>query len=53
MSPDAGITKTQEMVYEMKVGDVMSRDVITVESKDCAATGSPACPSWRRDGWRA
>jgi len=30
VSPNARITKTQEMVYEMKVADVMTRDVITV-----------------------
>jgi len=34
VSPEPGITKTQEMVYEMKVGDVMRRDVITVEVTD-------------------
>jgi len=27
------ITKTQEMVYEMKVGDVMTKDVLTVRPK--------------------
>lgn len=30
MSSDRRVTKTQEMVYEMKVRDVMTRDVITV-----------------------
>jgi len=34
VSPGAKITKTQEMVYEMKVGDVMTTDVITVQAKD-------------------
>jgi len=34
VSPKAKITKTQEMVYEMKVGDVMTTDVITVQAKD-------------------
>ena len=28
------ITKTQEMIYELKVSDVMTRDVISVHSKD-------------------
>jgi len=31
---DPRITKTQEMVYEMRVGDVMSREVITVKADD-------------------
>lgn len=34
MSPDTRITKTQEMVYEMKVVEVMTTDVITVQTKD-------------------
>ncbi len=34
VGPDIKTTKTQEMVYEMKVGDVMTKDVITVRSKD-------------------
>ncbi len=33
MDPEQKITKTQEMVYEMKVGDVMTSDVITVRPK--------------------
>ncbi len=35
MSPDTQIPITQEMVYEMKVGEVMTRNVITVGPKDC------------------
>lgn len=34
MSPDTNLTKTQEMVYEMKVGDVMTSKVISVRSTD-------------------
>ena len=34
MSSNAKITKTQEMVYEMKVGAVMTREVITVRPDD-------------------
>lgn len=34
MSPDTNLTKTQEMVYEMKVGDVMTSRVISVRSTD-------------------
>ena len=34
MSRDARVTKTQEMVYEMKVGDVMTEGVITVGPKN-------------------
>ena len=33
-SSGAKTTKTQELVYEMKVGDVMTADVITVQAKD-------------------
>ncbi len=32
--PEIKITKTQEMVYEMKVGDVMNRSVISVYPND-------------------
>jgi len=32
--PEIKITKTQEMVYEMKVGDVMNRNVISVYPND-------------------
>jgi CBS domain-containing protein/anti-sigma regulatory factor (Ser/Thr protein kinase) len=32
--PSANFTKTQEMVYEMKVGEVMTRKVITVRPDD-------------------
>ncbi|HUT88848.1 MAG TPA: CBS domain-containing protein [Thermoguttaceae bacterium] len=34
MSSDGRVTKTQEMVYEMKVRDVMVRDIITVGPQD-------------------
>lgn len=34
MNLDTRITKTQEMVYEMRVQQVMTRNVITVRSKD-------------------
>lgn len=34
MGPERKATKTQEMVYEMKVGDVMTRDVITIGPQD-------------------
>jgi CBS domain-containing protein/anti-sigma regulatory factor (Ser/Thr protein kinase) len=34
VSPDTNITKTQEMVYEMRVGDVMTRTVIVVRPTD-------------------
>ena len=34
MDPRERITKTQEMVYELKVGDVMTRNIITVHPKD-------------------
>ena len=34
MSPGAKITKTQEMVYVMKVGDVMTSGVITAQAGD-------------------
>ena len=34
VNPGAKTTKTQEMVYEMKVCDVMTTDVITVQAKD-------------------
>ena len=33
VGPEERISKTQEMVYEMKVGDVMTRKVITVHPK--------------------
>lgn len=38
VEPDARITKTQEMVYEMKVGDVMTKEVITVRPNDPMST---------------
>jgi CBS domain-containing protein/anti-sigma regulatory factor (Ser/Thr protein kinase) len=31
---DARLTKTQELVYEMRVGDVMSKDVMTIRPTD-------------------
>ena len=34
MNAERNITKTQEMVYEMKVGDVMTGNVITVRPSD-------------------
>lgn len=34
VGPDIKTTKTQEMVYEMRVGDVMTKGVIAVRSKD-------------------
>jgi len=34
MSAQVRVTKTQEMVYEMKVGEVMTQNVITVRSHD-------------------
>ena len=34
MNPERKATKTQEMVYEMKVGAVMTKDVITIGPQD-------------------
>lgn len=33
MTPDSKISKIQELVYEIRVGDVMKRDVFTVSPR--------------------
>lgn len=38
MTVESKVTKTQEMIYEMKVRDAMTREVITVGPKDLMST---------------